>query len=96
MVILDRGMGIFRKIQQALNLFNERYAILELAKGKFTTDPNHRAGKECFSPLVVFEFIQYLIGKLLLISCNIKLALGKTGSLKPQVEQEALHWMKLR
>src|ERR1700740_1114857 len=40
--LFDNGIGIFKKIQAALSLLDERHAVLELAKGKFTTDPaNH-------------------------------------------------------
>ncbi|MCK5492214.1 MAG: hypothetical protein KAJ14_03790, partial [Candidatus Omnitrophica bacterium] len=37
--INDSGVGIFNKIQKALKLEDPHHAILELAKGKFTTDP---------------------------------------------------------
>ena len=37
--VADNGEGIFNKIQKALDLYDPREAILELAKGKFTTDP---------------------------------------------------------
>lgn len=46
--ILDDGVGIFRKIQQALGLLDERHAILELSKGKLTTDPKHHSGEGIF------------------------------------------------
>jgi len=47
-VILDDGVGIFRKIQTQLNLLDERHAVLELAKGKFTTDPKNHSGEGIF------------------------------------------------
>jgi anti-sigma regulatory factor (Ser/Thr protein kinase) len=62
MVILDRGVGIFRKIQQALNLLDERHAILELAKGKFTTDPNHHTGEGIFFASRMFDSFNILSG----------------------------------
>src|SRR5688572_8757778 len=46
--IVDDGVGIFRKIQAALNLLDERHAVLELAKGKFTTDPKNHSGEGIF------------------------------------------------
>jgi anti-sigma regulatory factor (Ser/Thr protein kinase) len=55
MIILDKGVGIFRKIQQALNLLDERYAVLELAKGKFTTDPDHHTGEGIFFASRMFD-----------------------------------------
>jgi anti-sigma regulatory factor (Ser/Thr protein kinase) len=62
MVILDRGVGIFRKIQQALNLLDERHAILELAKGKFTTDPKHHTGEGIFFASRMFDSFNILSG----------------------------------
>lgn len=46
--ISDQGVGIFSKIQKAMNLDEKRFAILELAKGKFTTDPNSHTGEGIF------------------------------------------------
>lgn len=46
--VADEGEGIFIKIQRALNLFDPRMAILELAKGKFTTDPANHTGEGIF------------------------------------------------
>lgn len=47
-IILDDGVGIFRKIKEACNLEDERHAILELAKGKLTTDPTRHTGEGIF------------------------------------------------
>jgi anti-sigma regulatory factor (Ser/Thr protein kinase) len=46
--IMDNGIGIFRKIQGALNLADERHAILELSKGKLTTSPENHTGQGIF------------------------------------------------
>jgi anti-sigma regulatory factor (Ser/Thr protein kinase) len=46
--IIDNGVGIFKKIQRAMKFSNERYSALELAKGKFTTDPTHHTGEGIF------------------------------------------------
>lgn len=46
--IIDNGVGIFKKIQRAMKFADERYAILELAKGKFTTDPDRHTGEGIF------------------------------------------------
>jgi anti-sigma regulatory factor (Ser/Thr protein kinase) len=48
MVLTDDGVGIFKKIQQALGLLDERHAVLELAKGKLTTDPARHTGQGIF------------------------------------------------
>lgn len=47
-MIYDNGEGIFRKIQRELNLLDERHAILELQKGKLTTDPKNHTGEGIF------------------------------------------------
>ncbi len=47
-IVLDNGVGIFRKIKQACNLEDERHAVLELAKGKLTTDPTRHTGEGIF------------------------------------------------
>jgi DNA-binding MarR family transcriptional regulator len=43
--VADEGEGIFRKIQNALGLYDPREAILELVKGKLTTDPKRHTGE---------------------------------------------------
>jgi biotin operon repressor len=48
MSISDDGIGIFKKIQTALGLLDERHAILELSKGKLTTDPQKHTGEGIF------------------------------------------------
>jgi anti-sigma regulatory factor (Ser/Thr protein kinase) len=47
-LVLDDGIGIFRKIKAALNLEDETQAILELSKGKLTTDPDRHSGQGIF------------------------------------------------
>jgi anti-sigma regulatory factor (Ser/Thr protein kinase) len=46
--VLDNGVGIFRKIKTAFNLEDETQAILELSKGKLTTDPDRHSGQGIF------------------------------------------------
>lgn len=48
MFVADDGVGIFRHIAQALKLFDTRLALLELAKGKFTTAPEGHSGMGVF------------------------------------------------
>lgn len=47
-ILRDNGVGIFKKIQSALGLTDERHAILELSKGKLTTDPERHTGQGIF------------------------------------------------
>lgn len=53
--IYDDGVGIFKKIQAALGLEDERHAVLELAKGKFTTDPANHSGEGIFFTSRMFD-----------------------------------------
>lgn len=46
--INDDGEGIFHRIQRLAGLYDAREAILELAKGKFTTDPDNHSGEGIF------------------------------------------------
>ena len=54
-VIDDDGVGIFKKIQAALNLPDPRLSLLELAKGKFTTDPKNHSGEGIFFTSRMFD-----------------------------------------
>lgn len=57
-IIIDDGEGIFKKIQRVLHLEDERHAVLELAKGKLTTDPDRHSGQGIFFTSRMFdEFI---------------------------------------
>lgn len=57
-IISDNGVGIFKKIADAMNLDEKSFAILELAKGKFTTDPESHSGEGIFfSSKVVDLFV---------------------------------------
>jgi len=60
--IHDNGEGIFKKIQRALNLYDERHAVLELAKGKFTTDPTNHTGEGIFFSSRIFDDFRILSG----------------------------------
>ena len=54
-VICDHGVGIFEKITKALGLEDHRHAILELTKGKVTTDPEHHTGEGVFFTSRMFD-----------------------------------------
>jgi len=58
----DNGVGIFRKIQAALNLLDERHAVLELSKGKLTTDPKSHTGEGIFFTSRMFDHYGILSG----------------------------------
>ncbi len=58
--VYDNGIGIFKKIKHALNLLDERHAVLELAKGKLTTDPRNHTGEGIFFSSRMFDQYQIL------------------------------------
>lgn len=62
MMIYDNGVGIFKKIQNALNLLDERHAILELSKGKLTTDPRRHSGQGIFFTSRMFDSFDIIAG----------------------------------
>lgn len=54
-MIIDNGVGIFNKIKNVFNLKDHRQAILELAKGKLTTDPENHSGEGIFFSSRMFD-----------------------------------------
>lgn len=62
--VADEGEGIFLKIQRALNLYDPREAILELAKGKLTTDPANHTGEGIFFSSKVMDAFDIRSGNL--------------------------------
>ncbi len=53
--VQDDGIGIFRKIKEAYRLSDERQSILELSKGKLTTDPQKHTGEGIFFSSRAFD-----------------------------------------
>ncbi len=64
MIIGDDGIGIFKKIQGRLGLLDQRHAILELSKGKLTTDPAHHTGEGIFFTSRMFDSFDIVSGGL--------------------------------
>lgn len=62
--VSDTGEGIFLKIQHALDLYDPRESILELAKGKFTTDPANHSGEGIFFSSKMFDAFDIRSGNL--------------------------------
>lgn len=54
-IINDDGVGIFRNIKDSCHLSDERQAILELSKGKLTTDPAKHTGQGIFFSSRAFD-----------------------------------------
>jgi anti-sigma regulatory factor (Ser/Thr protein kinase) len=53
--ILDDGEGIFNHIARLLGLHDPRESILELSKGKLTTDPSNHSGQGIFFSSRAFD-----------------------------------------
>ncbi len=64
MVITDDGEGIFHRITRLLNLADERLALLELSKGKLTTDPANHTGEGIFFTSRMFDHFSIRSGNL--------------------------------
>ena len=60
----DDGEGIFLKIQRVLGLYDPRESILELAKGKLTTEPERHTGEGIFFTSKVFDRFDIRSGRL--------------------------------
>jgi len=54
----DNGEGIFKRITRLKGLSDERQALLELHKGKLTTDPNNHSGQGIFFTSRMFDNFQ--------------------------------------
>lgn len=63
-VIHDNGEGIFRKIRRELGLPDEHASILELSKGKLTTDPKRHSGEGIFFTSRAFDYFAIASGDL--------------------------------
>lgn len=63
--VSDAGIGIFRKIASALKLEDDRHAVVELAKGKVTTDPDNHTGEGIFFSSRVFDHYLIISGEVL-------------------------------
>lgn len=67
LTISDDGVGVFRKIQESVRLADERHAILELHKGRLTTDPAGHTGDGVFFTSRMFDEFVLRSGRLALI-----------------------------
>jgi len=68
--ITDYGVGIWNKLQEAFHLDDQRHALLELTKGKLTTDPKRHTGEGIFFTSRMFN--KYLIASDKLTFCRFQ------------------------
>jgi DNA-binding transcriptional ArsR family regulator len=62
--VSDNGIGIFHKLKSEKDLDDERHAILELVKGKLTTDPARHTGEGVFFTSRLFDEYSIVSGRL--------------------------------
>jgi len=65
MWVIDHGVGIFAKIQKDFGLADPRSALLELSKGKLTSDRANHAGEGIFFTSRMFDDFQIHSGHLI-------------------------------
>jgi anti-sigma regulatory factor (Ser/Thr protein kinase) len=65
--VADAGVGVFRKICESARLADERHAILELHKGRLTTDPAGHTGDGLYFTSRMFDEFVLRSGRLALI-----------------------------
>lgn len=68
--IVDFGVGIFRKIQNDFKLTDSRHALLELSKGKLTSDTSRHTGQGIFFTSRMFDKFSILSGELYFARIN--------------------------
>ncbi len=56
LTIADNGVGVFNKIQRFFQLDDPRHALLELSKGKLTSDPERHTGEGIFFTSRMFDW----------------------------------------
>jgi anti-sigma regulatory factor (Ser/Thr protein kinase) len=63
-MVIDYGVGIFEKIKNTFNLADPRTALLELSKGKLTSDKTRHSGEGIFFTSRMFNEFYILSGHL--------------------------------
>jgi anti-sigma regulatory factor (Ser/Thr protein kinase) len=71
MLVADNGVGIFEKIKSKFHLEDHRHAILELSKGKLTTDESRHSGEGIFFVSRVFDRFSIASSKLIFLHVNV-------------------------
>ncbi len=65
-LVADDGIGIFKKLKEEFGLAEPREAIIELSKGKLTTDEQHHTGEGIFFTSRMMDSFSILSGNLFL------------------------------
>lgn len=70
--VLDNGIGIFDKLKQYFNLTQSRESILEISKGKVTTQPNEHSGEGIFFTSRAFDTFKIEANKIAYLRDNVE------------------------
>jgi anti-sigma regulatory factor (Ser/Thr protein kinase) len=68
--VIDHGVGIFNNIQQKMGYSDPRHALLELTKGKLTTDTERHSGYGIFFTSRAFDTFSISSGTLFFLRKN--------------------------
>lgn len=68
-ILQDNGIGIFKKIREYFNLYDDNDALVELSKGKLTTDSENHSGEGIFFTARILDTF-YIISGNTVFSCN--------------------------
>ena len=72
MNLLDNGVGVFQKLQRAFNFQDMREGILNLSKGKFTTDSKNHTGEGIFFTSRAFDMFKLSANGLCYLRDNLE------------------------
>jgi hypothetical protein len=72
LIIADNGIGIFKNIKTKLKLSEEKDALLELSKGKRTTDKTRHSGQGIFFVSKIFDDFMIASGGIIFSSSPVK------------------------
>ena len=78
--IYDDGIGIFKNIKTKFNLIDEKDALLELAKGKRTTDKTRHSGQGIFFTSKAFD-------DFLIVSNDITFSANQEGNIQIKTDR---------
>jgi hypothetical protein len=90
LIIADNGIGIFKNIKAKLKLLEEKDALLELTKGKRTTDKIRHSGQGIFFVSKIFDDFMIASGGIIFSSSPVKNKLeGNSDANEPRREDLA-------
>jgi len=90
MIIADNGIGIFKNIKKKFKLLEEKDALLELTKGKRTTDKARHSGQGIFFVSKIFDDFMIASGGIIFSpDASKNKPEGRTDSISPRRDDPA-------